>query len=266
MINGCKLSIKYIKTGRSGFSKGAAMKRTVIGMTALRSPDQTSYHHILTGPYVRCVTEAGGYPILVPSITERCDDALDMIDGLLLIGGGDLEAKNLGKENHPKAKFFNPLRDEFELAIIKKAAQRKMPMFGICRGFQMMNVALGGTLYQDINDEQGSSFDHQREKTPDELVHSVNIAADSCLAAIMGATQVSVNSVHHQAISEPAPGLKPVAWAPDGVIEAAESCGHDGFLLGVQWHPERIAEKMPEQRRMFERFIKAAEKYREKKG
>mgnify|MGYP001236431442 CR=1 FL=1 len=242
------------------------MKDPVIGLTALRSPDQSSYHHILTGPYVRAVTGAGGYPIVVPSIVDRCDQALDMMDGLLLIGGGDIEAKHLGVENHPKAKFFNPLRDEFELAMIKKAADRKMPMFGICRGMQIMNVALGGSLYQDINDEQGTAFDHMREQTPDKLVHSVSIAPDSCLASILGTTSASVNSVHHQAVRDPAPALRAVAWAPDGVVEGIESCGNGGFMLGVQWHPERIAETMPEQRRLFERFVKAAEGYREKKG
>lgn len=235
----------------------------MIGLTALRSPDQSSFHHILTGPYVRCVTLAGGYPILLPSITERAEEALDMVDGLLLIGGGDIEAKHLGRTNHPKAKFFNPLRDEFELLLVRLAAKRKMPMLGICRGLQMMNVALGGTLYQDIKDEQGSDFDHQRDKTPDETVHSVSIAAESCLASILGSTQVSVNSVHHQAVNVPAPDLKPVAWAPDGVIEASEACGEGhGFMLGVQWHPERIAERMPEHRRLFERLVKSAEQYR----
>jgi putative glutamine amidotransferase len=233
----------------------------VIGLTALRSPDQTSYHHILTGPYIRCITAAGGYPIVLPAIVDRCQEALGMVDGLLLIGGGDIEARHLGRENHPKAKFFNPLRDEFELALIKKAAERKMPMLGICRGLQIMNVALGGSLYQDIGDEQGSDFDHQREKTPDEPVHAVSIAPDSCLASILGTTSASVNSVHHQAVSHPAPGFNPVAWAPDGVIEGAESCGALGFMLGVQWHPERMMEKHPEQLRLFERLVKAAEHY-----
>jgi putative glutamine amidotransferase len=233
----------------------------VIGLTALRSPDQSSFHHILTGPYVRCIAVSGGYPIVLPSILERCGQALDMVDGLMLIGGGDIEARHLGKENHPRARFFNPLRDDFELALIRLAVQRKMPMLGICRGMQLMNVALGGSLYQDIGDEQGSDFDHQREKTPDDPVHTISIAPDSCLASILGTTSVSVNSVHHQAVSQPAPGFNPVAWAPDGVIEAAESCGVQGFMLGVQWHPERMAEKYPGQLRLFERLVKAAEHY-----
>jgi putative glutamine amidotransferase len=233
----------------------------VIGLTALRSPDQSSFHHILTGPYVRCIADSGGYPIVLPSLLERCGQALDMVDGLMLIGGGDIEARHLGKENHPQAKFFNPLRDDFELALIKLAVQRKMPMLGICRGLQIMNVALGGSLYQDINDEQGSDFDHQREQTPDDPVHAVSIAAESCLASILGTTSVSVNSVHHQAIKDVSSKLKAVAWAPDGVIEAAESCGDSGFMLGVQWHPERMAEKQPEQLRLFERLVKAAEHY-----
>ena len=240
------------------------IKAPVIGLTALRSPDQTSYHHTLTGPYVRCITAAGGYPVLLPSIPDRCGEALSLVDGLLLIGGGDIEARHLGAENHPKAKFFNPLRDEFELALIKLAAQRKMPMLGVCRGLQIMNIALGGSLYQDINDEQGTAFDHMRELTPDLPVHAVSIAAESCLASILGTTSVSVNSVHHQAIKDVSSKLKAVAWAPDGVIEAAESCGDSGFMLGVQWHPERIAEKQPEQLRLFERLVRAAEQYQNK--
>jgi len=236
----------------------------VIGLTALRSPDQTSYHHTLTGPYVRCITAVGGYPIVLPAIVDRCEEALDMVDGLMLIGGGDIEGRHLGAVNHPRAKFFNSLRDEFELALIKLAAQRKMPMLGICRGMQMMNIALGGSLYQDINDEQGTDFDHQQEKTPDLPVHAVSIASESCLASILGTTSVSVNSVHHQAIKDVSPRLKAVAWAPDGVIEAAESCGDQGFMLGVQWHPERMAEKQPEQLRLFERLVRAAEQYQNK--
>jgi putative glutamine amidotransferase len=232
----------------------------VIGMTALRSPDRDSFHHILTGPYLRAVTAAGGFPVVLPAIPERAGEALDLVSGLLLIGGGDIEAKQIGKTNHPQAKFFNPLRDEFELAAIREAVKRKMPLFGICRGEQMINIALGGTIYQDIADEQGSGFEHNQEDKPNEAVHAASIAPDSCLAAILGTTQVSVNSVHHQAVRDPAPGLTAVAWAQDGVVEAVESCGGShGFILGVQWHPERLVEHQPEQRRLFERFVKAAE-------
>ncbi len=234
----------------------------IIGMTALRSPDKESYHHVLTGDYLRAVTAAGGFPIVLPALAQQCGEALDLVSGLLLIGGGDIEARHLGKENHPRAKFFNPLRDEFELAIIAEAVKRGMPILGICRGEQLLNVALGGTLYQDIADEQGSGFEHQREDQPDDTVHAVSIAHDSCLAAILGVTQASVNSAHHQAVREVAPGLKAVAWAQDGVIEAVESCdGQRGFMLGVQWHPERIVAKCPEQRRLFEKFVSAARHY-----
>lgn len=236
----------------------------VIAMTALRSPDRDSFHHILTGPYLRAVTVAGGYPIVLPAMPEELGPGLDMASGLLLIGGGDIEAKHIGKTNHPRARFFNPLRDDFELAIIREARKRKMPMFGICRGHQMINVALGGGLYQDIADEQGSDFEHYREDLPNDPVHAVAVAPDSCLASILGTTQLSVNSVHHQAVREPAPGLRASAWAPDGVIEGIESCSPEsGFILGVQWHPERLVEKMPEHRKLFERFVRAAKAYRD---
>ena len=238
------------------------MKPVIIGLTALRSPDQDSFHHILTGPYVRAVTGAGGYPIVLPAIPEQCDLALDMICGLLLIGGGDIEGRHIGRANHSRARFFNPLRDEFELAIIKQAAQRKMPMLGVCRGHQLLNVALGGTIYQDIADEQGSPFEHYREDLPSDVVHAVSIATDSCLASILGTTTVSVNSVHHQAVRDVAPGLQAAAWAQDGVIEAVESgCADGSFIMGVQWHPERILDKVPQHKHLFERFVKAAETY-----
>ncbi len=234
----------------------------VIAMTALHSPDRESYHHILTGPYLRAVAEAGGYPIVLPAMPNNVGPGLDMAAGLLLIGGGDIEARHIGKTNHPRAKFFNPLRDDFELAIIKEARRRRMPMFGICRGHQLLNVALGGGLYQDIADEQGSDFEHYREDLPNDPVHSVSIAPDSCLASILGATHLSVNSVHHQAVKEPAEELKASAWAPDGVIEGIEARAQEaGFVLGVQWHPERLVDKMPEHRQLFERFVKAAEQY-----
>jgi putative glutamine amidotransferase len=235
----------------------------VIGLTALRSPDKESFHHVLTGHYLRAVTAAGGFPIVLPALPDRCDEALDLVSGLLLIGGGDIEARRLGTENHPRAKFFNPLRDEFELAIIPGAIKRRMPLLGVCRGEQLLNVALGGTMYQDIGDEQGSTFEHLQEGTPDQPVHAVSVAPESCLAAILGTTQVSVNSTHHQAVRDPAPGLAAVAWASDGVIEAIESCdGSKGFILGVQWHPERLAAQQPEMQRLFERFVKAAEHYK----
>ncbi|MRR10109.1 gamma-glutamyl-gamma-aminobutyrate hydrolase family protein [bacterium] len=238
-------------------------KPPVIGLTALRSPDKESFHHVLTGHYLRAVTAAGGFPIVLPAIPDRAGEALDLVSGLLLIGGGDIEARHLGKGNHPRAKFFNPLRDEFELAIIPEAVRRRMPLLGVCRGEQLLNVALGGTMYQDIGDEQGSAFEHLQEATPDQAVHAVSVAAESCLAAILGTTQASVNSTHHQAVRDPAPGLTAVAWAPDGVIEAVEACdGSHGFILGVQWHPERLAARQPEMQRLFERFVKAAERYR----
>jgi putative glutamine amidotransferase len=232
-------------------------------MTALRSPDRDSFHHILAGPYLRAVSEAGGYPIVLPAIPEKCGPGLDLVSGLFLIGGGDIEARHIGKTNHPRAKFFNPLRDDFELAIIREARRRKMPMLGVCRGLQLINVALGGGLYQDIADEQGSTFEHYREDLPNEPVHSVSIAPDSCLASILESTSASVNSVHHQAVRETAPELRAVAWAPDGVIEGIEACSPEtGFILGVQWHPERIADRMPEHKKLFQRFVKAAEAYK----
>lgn len=243
------------------------MKRSVIGFTALRSDEKRSRHHVLSGPYVEAVEEAGGYPIILPASPELAGDGLDLVSGLLLPGGGDMEGRHFGQATSPKADYLNPLRDEMELSILKRALQLRMPVFGICRGMQLFNVALGGTLYQDIREEHGSELEHNREDVPDQTVHHVSIDPQSCLASILGSTQIAVNSSHHQAIKEISPELKAVAWSPDGIIEAVETCGPElGFIIAVQWHPERLFERMPEQARLFQRFIKAAESYRCKKG
>jgi putative glutamine amidotransferase len=242
------------------------MKRPIIAFTALRSDEQRSRHHVLTGPYVQAIEEAGGYPVVLPARPELAEQGLDLVSGLLLLGGGDMEARHFGQATSPKADYLNPLRDEFELAVLNSALRRRMPVLGVCRGLQLLNVALGGTLYQDIREEHGSTLEHNREDIPDQAVHGVSLDPRSCLASILGSTQASVNSSHHQAIKDLSPKLKAVAWAPDGVIEAAEFCGDSGFLLGVQWHPERLFNRMPEQGRLFQRFVKAAESCRKSKG
>jgi putative glutamine amidotransferase len=239
------------------------MSQPVIGFTALRSDEQRSRHHVLSGPYVCAIEAVGGYPITLPALPGPAGRGLDLVSGLLLLGGGDIEAEHFGQATGPRSDYLNPLRDRFELAILREALRRRMPVFGICRGMQVINVALGGTLYQDIRDEASTDLEHNREDIPDQAVHGISIDPQSCLASILGSTQASVNSSHHQAIKTLSPRLKAAAWAPDGVIEAVEICGENGFMLGVQWHPERIAERMPEQRRLFERFVKAAEGYRE---
>jgi putative glutamine amidotransferase len=238
------------------------MKRPIIAFTALRSDEKLSRHHILCGPYLNAVQEAGGYPVVLPASPELAADGLDLVSGLLLPGGGDLEARHFGQANSPTVGYLNPLRDQFELAVLKEALRRRMPVFGVCRGMQLLNVALGGTLYQDIREEHGSELEHSREDIPDQIVHGVSIDPQSCLASILGSTQVSVNSSHHQAVKDLSPRLKATAWAPDGIVEAVEMCGPEtGFIMAVQWHPERLFGRMPEQARLFQRFVKASEGY-----
>jgi putative glutamine amidotransferase len=243
------------------------MKRPIIGFTALRSDEKRSRHHVLSGPYVNAVERAGGYPVVLPALPELAGEGLDLISGLLLLGGGDMEGKHFGQVTSPKADYLNPLRDEFELSVLKSALQRRMPVFGVCRGMQLLNVTLGGTLHQDIRENHGSELEHNREDIPDQIVHKVSIDPQSCLASILGSTQASVNSSHHQAIKDLSSRLRAVAWAPDGIIEAVEMCGPEtGLVLAVQWHPERLFDKMPEQARLFQRFVKAAESYRDRRG
>ncbi len=211
--------------------------------------------------YVEAVATAGGAPVLIPlNLGKGTLRAIyERLDGLLLAGGADLDPKHYGEAIHEKCGEIDEARDTVELILARWALAGGLPVLGICRGIQVLNVAAGGTLYQDIASQAPGSLKH--DYWPDYprnlLTHQVTVDDDSRLAAILGGIQVAVSSLHHQAIKKLAPNFTAVARSPDGVIEAIEGRDHP-FALGVQWHPEELVKDAPPMRRLFEDFVSAA--------
>ena len=215
--------------------------------------------------YRQSILHTGGEVRLVdPSMAVA--DALAGIDGLLLTGGGDVEPARYGEAPHEKLEEVDLARDEFEIALIAAARSRDLPIFAICRGVQVLNVAAGGTLVQDIPSQVPGALKHSLVVPPHppyELAHEVWVEKDSLLAKLMGERLVGsdtcdVNSRHHQAVKTIAPGYRVSATAPDGVIEAIEDPAAR-FCLGVQWHPENFW-RTGEFRALYEGFLEAASK------
>lgn len=210
--------------------------------------------------YLRRIEEAGGIPIALPYGFEAAKHAgavLDSIDGLLLTGGGDPAPDSFGgnpygKGCKAKLSLLSAERDVFEYAAARAAWERDLPTLGVCRGLQVMNITFGGTLVRDISELEGIHINHAVLDRTDQPVHRVNIKEGSKLAEVLGTTELGVNSLHHLAICDCAEGGEVVAWAPDGTPEGLEFPEKD-FFLGVQWHPEIIA-NTPQ---LFEAFIAA---------
>jgi len=205
----------------------------------------------LNTAYVRALESAGLVPLAVPTMlaADRAGAALAAVRGLVLTGGEDVAPERYGAAPHPRLGEVDPVRDAAELALIQAARARHVPILAICRGIQILNVALGGTLYQDLASERPSVVPHSDETSR----HAVRVAAGSLLERTLGTRAATVNSRHHQAIRDLAPGLKAVAWADDGVIEGAEPASpHEAWIVAVQWHPEDLTE-----RALFEGFAQA---------
>ncbi len=215
----------------------------------------------LNSAYVRSVLAAGGVPlvlspILGPAYAAR---ALDGVDGLVLTGGEDMDPAWYRMEPHPKANPPSRERDLFELALLATARQREIPMLGICRGIQVLNVALGGTLWQDLPSELVGAVDHSPEAARSDRTHVVRLQAGSLIASALGRTEVRVNSFHHRAIRDLAPKLVATGWTEDGLIEAVEGAPGEPWLLAVQWHPEEMhAEVRSPDRGIFRALVERA--------
>lgn len=238
--------------------------RPVIGVTPnYFDPDRNgapnpagSYY--LNRPYVEAVKKAGGLPVALPYLEpgEDVESVLDRLDGLLLTGGFDVDMRVLGTPLHAKAGRVHPERLRFELDLCRRAAARDLPVLAICLGLQTMNLAFGGGFHQHVPDAVPGCLDHKRpEAERGELTHRVALEPGSRLAAVMGASEVGVNSLHHQAASTPGEGLVVAGRAPDGVVEAMERPA-SRFFLGVQWHPEELAHRS-EQAALFAALVGA---------
>lgn len=233
----------------------------VIGVTTYNSENKYGYPiTALMRIYVSALIEAGGAPVLIPSgLTE--DDRqsiLNRLDGILLTGGGDIGIERYGEEFHPRLDGVDPDRDEVEIALLRAAQESGKPFLGICRGIQVINVAMGGTLYTHIQTQFPGALKHDYDSVSQRqfLAHTVDVEKGSHLADILGSRELKVNSLHHQGVKKLAPALSPVGHAPDGLVEAVELPGHP-FGIAVQWHLEWLTDQ-PVTRRLFRAFVNAA--------
>lgn len=220
--------------------------------------------------YLDCVAAAGGLPVLIPLglSVDALRGIFERVDGVLLTGGADVDPVLYGETvTHEKVYGISPLRDEAEIRVSRWAAEDDVPLFGICRGHQVVNVALGGTLVVDIPSQIDTDIPHDfPDGTPlDIYAHPVAIAPGSRLAGIVGAANLTVNSWHHQSVRQAGQGLVVSAHAPDGVIEATER-PDARFLLTVQWHPEKLYTTDPAMAALFRAFVEAATRRRNETG
>lgn len=244
-----------------------------ISCTSEGATETLDVRHSARLAYANAVALAGAAPILIPlsDIDEPLEAICNRLDGLLLTGGGDIHPELYREEATTQLISPDRLRDRTEIWLARRAIANDIPLLGICRGLQVLNVACGGTLHQDIPAEIPNAIRHQLAPPDYErhhLAHSVQVEADSLLARVIEATgkthaasRLVVNSRHHQAVKEIGSGLSVVARAPDGVVEAVERPGRR-FTLGVQWHPEDLLAKDRAALRVFEAFIRAADDYR----
>ena len=249
------------------------IRRPVIGVTTqtLHSidgiPAGLPQSVVMNQRYYVAVAMVGAAPILIPLLDDEPEalrGAYDVCDGILIPGGVDVDPTCFGEEPHHKLGRIDTSRDRTEIQLAKWAVEDRKPLLGLCRGLQVINVALGGTLWQDLEEQYPNAIKHDYFPTygfeRDHLAHEVTITKGSRLRSLMELDQIPVNSMHHQGIKTLAPSLSPAAVAPDGLVEAAEIAG-DNFCIGVQWHPEVFELTDPHTRHVFREFIEASRKF-----
>ena len=237
------------------------MSKPIIGITAGHSKNRFGLPQIhLLRTYVDATIMAGGIPVVIPAELSAIDwQALyEKLDGILLSGGADVDPKQFGGEEHSTVHGIDAERDALEIAVTKQVVDDEKPFLAICRGFQVLNVALGGTLYTHICDQIDNALQHDsnRELSRDYLAHEVQVDEDTRLAEILGEPIVKVNSWHHQGVKDIPPMLKVTAHAPDGLVEGMEIPAHP-YAIAVQWHPEWMPGD-PAMRNLFKTFIDAS--------
>ena len=234
------------------------MSRPLIAVTAsVRDSDIGMPRVVLEAGYLQAVRVAGGLPLVLSPLDDEGtrDGLFALAAGLVLTGGEDVDPSRYGQAPDG-ARTVSPERDAMELHLLERALARRVPVLAICRGIQVLNVALGGTLYQDLFTQRGQEIDHDRYREFDGHIHTVRTGGPSILADVFEVEEFVQNSAHHQGIRDLSPDLTAVAWAPDGLVEAVEYRA-DGaaWTCGVQWHPERkIEEPSGTNRRLFRVF------------
>jgi putative glutamine amidotransferase len=243
-------------------------RRPVIGIATQTLPAVAGERQacwLMGRSYVEELRKVGALPWLIPLVPHDPDTLtaiFDRLDGVFVTGGVDVDPSHYGEAKTSLCGATDPDRDAVEIALLKHATERGLPVFAVCRGLQILNVAFGGTLYQDVAAQVPAALKHDYFPTPQQpsrqfLAHDVTVKAGSRLGHILGEGVVPVNSMHHQAIKDLAPNLTPTAYAPDGIIEGVEGAGAS-YLVAVQWHPEELTESHPGMARLFTTFASAA--------
>ncbi|MFL5639650.1 MAG: gamma-glutamyl-gamma-aminobutyrate hydrolase family protein [Gemmatimonadaceae bacterium] len=233
-----------------------------VAVTAGIRPDGDTNRVRLTAAYVTALENAGLVPLIVPPLSsaDAASAVLDSVAGLVLTGGEDVDPARYGEQRHAKVRSVNAARDATEAALIEEARARGTPVLAICRGIQILNVALGGTLVQDISSECNTNIVHDEDGPRDSRSHEVSIEPGSLIAKAVGTEHLTVNSFHHQSVKRVADGMRVTARSPDGVIEGLESTEDDWWVMAVQWHPEEMNESPePWDRGLFKAFARQLE-------
>ena len=240
-------------------------KRAIIGISSSIIVDNSGSfagykRAYVNKDYVDAVIRAGGVPLIIPFSTDKevIISQAQLIDGLILSGGHDINPYNYGQEPSQKIGETFPERDTYEMILLEERKKRNIPILGICRGFQLINVAAGGTLYQDLSLIPGNILKHNQVSNPTLKTHKVEIKENSFISSIFG-KETMVNSFHHQVIDKVANDFIVVAKASDGVVEAIEHKTYK-FLVAVQWHPEMLAVNCEKARELFSKFVEEAKK------
>jgi len=230
-----------------------------VAVTASIRPDGGTSRVRLTAAYVTALENAGLVPLIVPPLSnDRAAAAvLDSVSGLVLTGGEDVDPARYGEQRHEKVRSVNPARDATEAALVEEAKARGLPVLAICRGIQILNVALGGTLVQDISSQVKTDIGHDEDGPRDSRSHEISVERGSLIAEAIGTEHLSVNSFHHQSVKRVADGMRVTARSPDGVIEGIESTDKRWWVMAVQWHPEEMTESPePWDRGLFKAFAR----------
>jgi putative glutamine amidotransferase len=241
------------------------VKLPLIGVSTSITVDKHPERASVNTAYLHAIQEAGGIPVLLPpELNDAARDVLwERLDGLILTGGGDIDPARFREARHPATSEVSEARDVLEIGLVHRALADDVPLFAICRGLQVVNVALGGSLYQDIADQyrdtpngERTPLRHNQTEPRDRPTHAVKVMGEGTrLGKILGALELEVNSMHHQAVKTLGRGLRGVAWAPDGIVEGLELADGDRFVVGVQWHPEELIARDDAARNLFAALV-----------
>jgi putative glutamine amidotransferase len=240
--------------------------KPLVAITGRKTPDSVENGSLCGARrlYLEAVIDAGGIPVILP-LMESSAAALELLehcDGVLVPGGEDIDPRHYGETPHPLLGTTDPDRDAHELAVIREARARKLPLLGICRGHQMINVAYGGTLYQDIGTQFASRQPHPRGQF-EELAHELHLCPGSILSNLLDTSSLTINSLHHQAVKMIGTGLRSAGESPDGLNEALEGTDPEHWVLSVQCHPEALFSKVDSRwKALFAAFVREASKHR----